>query len=45
MNGVYNLPYKNVNNLAPKIDELMSIAKLRNAAVIRITESKLSSYS
>ena len=31
----------NVNSLLPKIDELRSIAKKSNAAVIGITESKL----
>ena len=31
----------NVNSLLPKIDELRNIAKLSNAAVIGISESKL----
>ena len=31
----------NINSLLPKIDELRHIARLTNAAVIRISESKL----
>ena len=38
------LLHLNVNSLLPKIDGLRYIAKLSNAAVIRITESKLNNY-
>ena len=31
----------NINSLLPEIDELRHIARLTNAAVIRISESKL----
>ena len=31
----------NINSLLPKIDELRHMARLSNAAVIRISESKL----
>ena len=34
----------NVNSLLPKIDELRNIAKLSNAAVIGISESKLDDF-
>ena len=34
----------NINSLLPKIDELRNIAKLSNAAVIGIGESKLDWY-
>ena len=40
MKGLHLL-HLNVNSLLPKIDELSYIAKLSNAAVIGITESKL----
>ena len=39
-----NLLHLNVNSLLPKIDKLRYIAKLSNAAVIGITESKLDNY-
>ena len=38
-----HLLHLNINSLLPKIDELRSIAKQSNAAVIGITESKLDS--
>ena len=39
-----HLLHLNVNSLLPKTDELRNIAKLSNAAVIRMTESKLVNY-
>ena len=42
MKGLHLLHlHLNVNNLLPKIDDLIYIVKLSNAAVIGITESKL----
>ena len=38
--GLHSL-HLNINSLLPKIDELRHIARLTNAAVIRISESKL----
>jgi hypothetical protein len=37
----YHLLHLNVNSLLPKVDELRTIAKTTNAALIGITESKL----
>ena len=40
-NKGFHLVHLNVNSLLPKIDELRYIAKIINAAIIGITESKL----